>query len=140
MELANIENILKKYLEGETSLQEEAMLKNYFQTNNVPSHLQVYQQLFGYFKTAKETTFVRPIQLKRKRKNWKWASMVASVAIMCSMYFGNSYYQERQLQQQYAHVKEALQLVSVNLNKGDEAFASLHTYRNTVDAILKPSK
>ncbi len=42
MELANIEKLVEKYLNAETTLQEERTLKNYFIGGNVAIHLQEY--------------------------------------------------------------------------------------------------
>ena len=38
MELANINELLVKYENAETTLQEEQMLKKYFQQDTVPAH------------------------------------------------------------------------------------------------------
>ena len=53
MELANIEKLVEKYENAETSLQEEAILKNYFTKEDVAPHLQEYKFMFAYFNTAK---------------------------------------------------------------------------------------
>jgi hypothetical protein len=50
MELANIEKLVEKYLNAETSLKEEQTLKHYFTNGNVAPHLQEYSYLFNYFK------------------------------------------------------------------------------------------
>lgn len=67
MELANIEKLLEKYLDAETTLQEEKMLQEYFTSNNVAPHLQEYSMMFGYFKESKDETFTQTIQLKPKK-------------------------------------------------------------------------
>ena len=54
MELKNIESLLEKYEEGQTSLQEEAQLKHYFTTETVAPHLEVYRSLFTYFVSDKQ--------------------------------------------------------------------------------------
>ena len=116
------------------------MLQNYFLSNNVAPHLQEYSMLFGYFEQSKDETFTKTIQLKPekiKRKNWKWLSVAASVVLLFSMYMGYGYYQQRQAAQKYAEITEALQLVSFNLNKSNEAVESLYAYENTVNKILK---
>ena len=43
MELNKIEQLLNKYLEGETSLTEEQTLQEFFNSSQVPSHLLSYQ-------------------------------------------------------------------------------------------------
>ena len=52
MELANIERLLEKYLNAETTIEQEKLLKKYFSEGNVASHLKEYESLFGYFSTS----------------------------------------------------------------------------------------
>ncbi|MDY0779671.1 hypothetical protein [Tenacibaculum sp. IB213877] len=150
MELANIEKLLQKYLEAETTLQEEAILREYFTSNQVAPHLQEYGILFGYFKQNQSETFTKTIQLKPEKtsnKNWKWLSVAASVALLVSVFIGKQEYEKHQERKQFAQIKEALQMVSSNLNKGNdalyavsdnlgkgnEAVNKLSTYQNTVN-------
>lgn len=158
MELANIENLVEKYLNAETTLQEEQLLQNYFCSDNVAPHLEEYRLMFSYFKQSKDETFTKTIQLKpeiKRKKNWKWLSVAASVILLFSTYIGILEYEkhlrEEQLAEQFAQVKKALQMVSVNLNKGNEAIyavsnninkgkdaiGQLNTYEETVNKALK---
>lgn len=45
----NIEEVLNRYFEGETSVAEERELRRFFAGANVPDHLSVYRPLFAYF-------------------------------------------------------------------------------------------
>ena len=143
MELSKIEQLLEKYQNAETSLQEEATLKNYFLKGNVAPHLQEYETMFSYFAISKAETSVKPIQLNTKKKNWKWLSVAASVALLVSVYFGGGFgtggelSDEEKAKAQYAEVMSTLKLLSTNLNKGNQAMANLYTYENTVNKILK---
>ncbi|MCF2875093.1 MULTISPECIES: hypothetical protein [Tenacibaculum] len=156
MELANIEKLVDKYLEAETTLQEEQVLQDYFTSGNVAPHLEEYSMLFGYFKQSKDETFTKTIQLKpeKTKKNWKWLSVAASVVLLFSVFVGKQRYdehqQEKQLLAQFTEVKKALQMVSVNLNKGNEALYAvsnnlnkgneaieqLNTYGETVNKVI----
>lgn len=137
MELANIEKLIEKYLNAETSLKEEATLRNYFLTEDVAPHLQEYQLMFGYFQSNKDETFTKTIRLNTKRTNWKWLSIAASVVLLFSVFIGNEQYQEYKKRQQFAQVQTALNMLSANLNKGNKAVASLYTYEDTVNKIFK---
>jgi hypothetical protein len=137
MELSKIEQLLEKYQNAETTLQEEATLKNYFLSGNVASHLQEYESMFSYFAISKAEKSVKPIQLNTKKTNWKWLSVAASIALLFSVYVGNSYVQEQKTKAQYAEVMSTLKLLSSNLNKGNQAMASLYTYEDTVNKIFK---
>ncbi|WP_028888524.1 hypothetical protein [Tenacibaculum ovolyticum] len=152
MELANIEKLVEKYLNAETTLQEEQILQEYFTSPNVAAHLQEYSMMFSYFKQSKDETFTKTIQLKpeKTKKNWKWLSVAASIALLFSAFLGNQKYQEHQQRKQFAQITAALQMVSLNLNKGNEALYAvsnnlnkgndalehLNTYEETVNKVL----
>ena len=66
MELHNIKQLLEKYFDGQTSIQEEKELKNYFSSKNIVSELMQYQDMFGYFSKEQQTeTQIEPT-LKQK--------------------------------------------------------------------------
>ena len=134
MELANIEKLLDKYLDATTTLQEEQILQEYFTSQNVAPHLQEYISMFIYFKQSKNETFTKTIQLKpeKPKKNWKWLSVAASVVLLFSVFVGNEKYQEHQQRKQFAEITKALQMVSVNLNKGNEALYAVSKNFNKV--------
>ena len=48
MELTNIEKLLVKYENAETTLEEENSLRTYFSSNKVAPHLKEYQLIFNY--------------------------------------------------------------------------------------------
>lgn len=50
----DIEKLLEKYYDGETSLEEERALKQFFQSGDVPEHLQSHAAQFGYFASARK--------------------------------------------------------------------------------------
>jgi hypothetical protein len=144
MELANIEKLVEKYLDATTTLQEEAILKNYFTGGSVAKHLQEYAYLFNYFATAREETFTKTIILapkKSKKRNLTWFSVAASVALIVSLFFGKQQYdknkQRKEAQIIYTQVSKGLALLSKNLKKGEQAVAVLYTYENTINKILK---
>jgi len=45
----NIDKLIDRYFEGETSAEEERALRNFFTTGPVPDHLECYIPLFTYF-------------------------------------------------------------------------------------------
>ncbi|WP_435262967.1 hypothetical protein [Tenacibaculum sp. nBUS_03] len=154
MELANIEKLLDKYLNAETTLQEEKVLQKYFSSYDVAPHLQEYSVMFNYFKESKDVVFTKTIQLKpetKRKKNWKWLSIAASIVLLFSIYTGKQKYDEHLQRKQFAQIKEALQMVSINLNKGNEALyavsnninkgrsaiGQLSTYQNTLNKVIK---
>ena len=87
MELNNIERLLEKYEEGQTTLQEEAQLKRYFTTETVASHLEVYRTLFTYYVSDKQLVSQRPSQPTRsKPTKYRWLASAAVITIMFSAF------------------------------------------------------
>lgn len=54
MDYKNINHLLEKYWEGETSLQEEESIKQYFNNGKVAPELEQYKSLFQYFKEEQD--------------------------------------------------------------------------------------
>lgn len=140
MELANIEKLLEKYENAETTLAEEKALKNYFSSGNVAPHLQEYEIVFGYFSTSKNERFTKTIQLNSQKKSWKWLSVAASIILLVSVYSGYQNIQQRKAEKVYAETIGALEMLSANLNKGNVAIAQLQRFEDTTNKIFKQSK
>lgn len=57
----NIEELLNKYFEGETTCEEERQLRQYFAEGMVPEHLEVYRPMFAFFDKEKESPEQLPL-------------------------------------------------------------------------------
>lgn len=123
MVFSNIEILIEKYENGETTLKEEQLLKDYFSQDNVAPHLEMYKPMFQYFLKNKQEQFTKDVPLKPKKRNnfYKWISVAAVTVLM----FG-AYYQFVEKPQQEVdpvlaqQTMEALNLVSSKLNLGTE--------------------
>lgn len=149
MALDNIEKLIDKYFEGETSIAEENQLKDYFSSSNVAQHLQQYQPVFGYFSQAKEQQFTQEIPLKSKKRNVViWMSIAASVVVMLGV--GSMMYFENNKSEQFVactpednpelaleQTQKALALVSEHLNTGIESVGYINEYENSKNKIFK---
>ena len=80
----NIEELVKKFDNAETTLQEEAQLRTYFLGNNVAPHLEHYRPLFTYFANAQEEAYTKDVPLKPKKsiRLYQWISVAAVAIIM----------------------------------------------------------
>lgn len=136
-ELDNIERLLEKYLEARTTLQEEALLKNYFTSDNVALHLQEYRGMFHYFSINKEERFTKSIRLETKSKRRKWIGLAASVALLISVFGMNTYQKNKETKLAYANTKHALQLIAKQMNKGSVAIGELNAFDDTKQKIFK---
>ena len=54
MDCKNIEQLLERYWQCETSVEEELMLRNFFSKEEVPAHLLRYKNLFVYQQVQQE--------------------------------------------------------------------------------------
>ena len=135
MELANIEKLVEKYLNAETTLQDEKTLRTYFKEAVVPTHLQEYAYLFSYFANTKDETFSQTIKLeskKSKKSTVKWLSIAASILLLFGIFIGEQAYKRHQAKKQFEQISKGLRLLSLNLKKGEVAVSSLYWYENTV--------
>lgn len=124
MELIEIKHLLDKYEAGETSLQEEGVLRAYFTQEVIHPELESYQILFTFFnesqKERSEVTFKAP----KKSFKLQWSVAAASVVLLISMFTlfnpGKTSLDALSAEDRvvYEETLEALELLSVNFNKG----------------------
>ena len=56
----HIQDLLDKFMNGLTTLEEEAALGDYFRTHEVPEEWEDYRQMFGYFDRGMEGELITP--------------------------------------------------------------------------------
>ena len=142
MELAKIEKLLEKYFEAETSIKEEAILKEYFNNEEVPAHLMEYKEMFGFFSASSMETSTRSIELTKESKRGisiKWLSIAAMLVFFIGIY---SVYQRNEAEKEearlaYMETQKALNLISNSLNKGTVAIAQLDNFNKGTDAMAQ---
>ena len=135
MVLNNIDKLLEKYENGETSLKEEQQLKHYFTQETVAPHLEVYKPMFAYFLVNQQEQFTKDVPLKTKRNfNYKWISVAAVAVLMLGFYFGTTLrgndlgtYEDPQLA--FNEFSKSMELISSKFNTG----ASTVGYLNEVN-------
>ena len=141
MELKQIETLIESYELGETSLVEEAQLKVFFNSPDVPNHLEHYRVMFQYFSKVEQQTFDADLPLKRTISYFKIISIAASVTLLFGLFLNgdnilsssNAPYSEQELQT-YKQARTALEFLSINLNKGT---ASQMNALNTVSLAIQ---
>jgi len=136
-DLNNIENLLIKYQEATTTLQEEALLKDYFTSDNVAPHLQEYQAMFQYFTGSKTEQYTKNIRLESNNQKRKWIGMAASIALLAGIFMYSNYQQNQKAQKAYADTQNALQLIATHMNKSTVAIGHLNTFEQTTQKVFK---
>ncbi|MFB9077104.1 hypothetical protein ACFFLS_03320 [Flavobacterium procerum] len=155
MELNNIENLLEKYFQGETSTAEEKILKEYFSSPDVAQHLEQYKPLFAYFSQAGEPKFTSEITLanshNQKRKT-AWLSIAAAAVLFLGI--GTFFYvsedntstavaSQKELgtyddpEEALKATQKALALLSNNVNVGIESVQYINEYEKSKNKIFK---
>ena len=145
MVLDNIEQLLEKYDNGETTLQEEQQLKNYFSQETVAPHLEVYKPMFMYFLQTQKEQFTKeiPLQPKKTYTLYKWISVAAIAVLMFAVYtqVGNQPVGLNDLSQDelmaYNQTVEAFNLLASNLNKGVNSMEYLGEFNKATNTIFK---
>lgn len=142
MESRNVQELLEKYFEGESTVSDEKALKNYFASQNVAPEFAQYAPMFQYFSVAKEERYTKTIPLKPRRQYYRWASVAAAVVMAFGLYFGNEYRVQKQLEQQeaqfaYEETKKALGLLAQNFEKGTSQFSHLNRFDEAKQKIYK---
>ena len=163
MELNNIESLLEKYEEGQTTLQEEAQLKHYFTTETVAPHLEVYRSLFTYFVSDKQHSSQKLLYTSRSTSvQHRWFASAAVVAIMFSVFMMftpkdeftklsneeqlayNETLKAFDLISNYMHKATAqlntLNIISNSFEKGQQNVVFLEEFNNSTNKIFKIKK
>lgn len=126
MEYDKISQLLSAYFEGNTTLEEETLLREYFSSNEVSDDLRPYAPIFVTQVTAKEERSTRTVEIPAEGAKFtfrKW-SIAASIAVVLGMssllYFQNDGLTSEQKEAllAYNQAKETMYLLSENLNKG----------------------
>jgi hypothetical protein len=145
MELVKIKLLLEAYFEGNTSLAEEKMLKDYFNTQTVDAELLQFQPIFMGLKAAKAERSARTFSLgKPKTKTIKsWWYSVAAIFVVAfgvgTIYFTQPQYtqEEKEALAAFEKSKEAMLLLSENLNKGAEQLTFVGQFETAKDKIFE---
>ncbi len=145
MESVKIEKLLEAYFEGTTTLAEEKLLRNYFNSNNVAGHLEQYTPIFKGLKVASEERSSRDFKLPESKsktiKTW-WYSVAAILLVafgVGSFYFSQPHYSQEEKEALAAFEKsiKAMMLLSENLNKGAEQLTFVDQFEITKDKIFE---
>jgi len=139
MNIREIKILIEKYFEGQTSIAEERLLKDFFAGGNFPEEMKPVASMFGYFEIEKEVklsqsfsnNFISQIEEKQmipfyqNRRFWYYFSGVAaSIIFLITLFYENqntplkTKYTSEEAQLAYLQTKKTLAFVSEKFNKG----------------------
>lgn len=153
MDWKELDTMLERYYEGESTLDEERAIKLFFNSvENVPDKYREAAELFGYFN--REASITMPDNFKfsapvNKHKLWSIigsTGIAASIAIFIAITINHNQpkaidqiaqitYQEQK--KAYYQTKEALLIVSDNLKKGKREIQRLSIFNEVQKTIIK---
>lgn len=169
MNTSEIEALLDKYYEGETTLAEEKLLRDFFCGDDVPASLLSHRPMFGYFASEaavsssedlQDKSLVRRLNQYRdyagpesihpaKRRMFYMSGIAAGFLILLSLVFalrnevGNARHDQLgnpSVEEAYAQTTKALLLVSVGLNTGFDAVQGFGTMGDAMEKVQKINK
>lgn len=139
----HISELLKKYEAGETSLQEEARLRNYFtNTKNLPPAWEPFASLFGYYSIAKTEAFPQK-QLQKPFVFQSWMAAAAMIAIIVTIFLGtkpektNSKVNQASVNLAFEQFQSNIKLLSTHLNRGTQQLVYLDYWNETTQKLIK---
>jgi len=146
MALNNIEQLLEKYFEGETSIDEEQALKDYYSSENVAPHLEMHKPLFGYFSVAKNDVSNKTTSLQTKKR-----FRLVGIGIAASLLFAVgivTFWDKPSAKQEelgsfedpeiaFRETQKALAMLSENVNVGIQSLEYVNEYEKTKKTIFK---
>jgi hypothetical protein len=138
MVLNNIEKLIEKYNNAETTLKEEAQLKAYFAGDNVEPHLEQYKQLFQYFSLSQKEQYTKDVPLNTKKTRlYQWISVAAVAVLMLGLIvpkmFGPTEQERQEALIVYNQTMEAFNLISLGMNEGKTQLTNLALVGANID-------
>jgi len=147
-------DLLEKYWNGQTTLEEEQELRNYFSSENVTSDHEVYRSVFNTFEleqVMEERSFDAFAKVKEKqaqdnkfhKKTWKGLAIAAGFALLMTV--GGNYYNEQSKpdlgtyetpEEARAAAIDMLELVSSKFNKGRSNMSPMNTLDHKTAAVF----
>ncbi|MCX6283906.1 MAG: hypothetical protein NTW31_06715 [Bacteroidetes bacterium] len=169
MNINEIEELLGRYYEGETTLEEEKQLKDFFLQDDIPENLRQHQPLFRFFIAEANETLSEENQdasLNRKieqylgetstlrvhpgkKRLYYMSAMAAGLVLLIGLVFlikneaGRKGYIENtqpSTELAYNQTRQALMMVSVGLNTGLDEVQRLKTLENALGQIQRINK
>jgi hypothetical protein len=169
MDLKKIEILLQKYYDGETTLEEENVLKAFFASGDVPDHLKAEEEMFTYYHhpstdempaEGMEEKILDAIGYEdnqnRKQSGKKSIYLITSIAASFLILLGSYFlflnndkigfplkkYQDTfdNPELAYLETKKTLLFISEKLNIGTKELQTISTFNKTVKELSNLSK
>lgn len=134
----NIRQLLDKFLEGKTNIEEEQILGDYFSKNEVKPEWKVYNDMFGYFESSKEEKPQQSFEPKTK-SSFQSFYKYAAILIVCvaGAWFYNYQFNTKDLgtyddpELALEETKKVFDLIGSHINSNTNEIQNLSTLEKT---------
>ena len=165
MNIKEIEELLEKYYEGETTLAEERILKDFFLSGRVPLELAVHENQFRYFAQASrdeindleleekiftENSSIPGVPMHSRRNRFYYISGIAATILLLIgllFTFREDIYKRNNIDNSdispelaFAQTQTILIMVSENFNKGLDKMQYMEKFNEGVRKMQMLSK
>ena len=148
MELNKLEFLVKKYEEGNTSLEEEKQLQDYFVSEEIPEHLQGYKTIFAFASNEKNTSYPGKLEIKLGKIRTFYIGIAASILLAIGIFAWQNINDHQEItghnlgtiedpEEAYEKTKEAFLMVAEVFNSGREDLEYLNEFNKTKNKFLK---
>jgi len=164
MDLKRIELLLQRFYNGESTIEEEKELKDFFINNDVPRHLWAEQEMFTYYDVESKSEkhdkalgnkIINAIndaerkefkqKIKRRKIYYTVSSAAAGITLLVTMYFAFFFngsnrdtYDDPEIA--YLQTRETLLFVSSKMNQGTKELQVLDKINEATRPLTNVSK
>jgi hypothetical protein len=124
-----IKTLIEKYFEGLTSLEEEQLLRDYFQKKNVAKEFEIYKPIFQFFSGEIQTHIN-----KRKVTPVQWFSIFAAACLLLLFILRFTFNMQKTVSETSQAYIDGKKQTDIELIK-TEALRSLENLSESNDAI-----
>ena len=143
MDSNRIEQLLETYFEGETTLEQEQELRQYFTGPTVASHLEAYVGMFSAFAKAQQEIVTKPMELPATTSNYRWITGIAAAVLLTvgivSQYNPEERYSGTYQDQEVAvlKTKQALGMMTKMIQQSTAQLGTVKEFEKTTNQFIK---
>lgn len=84
-EFEHIKQLTRRFMDGQTTIEEEARLASYYRTHDVPREWRVYKEMFAYFDAGMPLGQDKVAACPSRRARCVWLAVAAAAAVALLM-------------------------------------------------------
>ena len=129
------------YEEGETTLEQEQALNEYFSSGDYDEEFEAYAVLFRFLQRDTEIISKQEIKPNKRLGTSIWLNVAATICIVLGgFWFYESYTQQKEIEKAkfaFETTQDALNLLSINMNQGLEKLEYVEVFSEQKNQLFK---